>query len=235
MTERRYGKSVRGPVKRRNRYTSVSFTSLRLLEECPRCFVRHVKGERRPSFPAAGILFAMDIATKGLIGKIIGGQSPPQCLQSVPGRFVRLPQATMRVTCDEFRLSLVSKLDALIVSKKDYLPWDNKTAGRRKSPEAIQRFFGLQGCIYNFVLRKLGYRVRGESVFCEWFPHVEPDGTIRFETAFHLIETPVERATNVLRQAQQVLDGPVPDPDPNCDYCTWALKLNGKFANEDAR
>jgi len=200
----------------------VSFSSLKLLEECPLCFWRYLHKQPRPSFPIASALIRMDLLQKTLIDKVIVEGTVPEALSRIPGKFVSLPQSTLTVSIPELSLSLIAKLDALIQAGESFVPLDNKTAGAPKDADALSKYFGLQGSIYNLALQRIGYPVEERSIFCQWFPVLDGND-IRVATEVTSIETPIAKAIEVLERARRILDANRPSGSPGCPYCSWGL------------
>lgn len=222
------------------RFPTVSFSSLSLLRECKgRCFWLHMRGRPRPGKPMPGILIRMDLDQKAVIESVIAGASRPEVLAEVPGRFIPIPHssgASLTVQVEELRLRVVGKLDALVDVGGAYVPVDNKTFGKAKPASEVAKYYSAQGSLYGFLLQSLGYPVPrpARAIFIQWIPHVRREGGARIETQVTEIVTPIEDASALLRRAREVLDGPTPEPDADCDYCMWA-ETAGESQEGDAR
>ncbi len=80
--------------------------------------------------------------------------------------------------------------------------------------------------IYNLLLRKNGYQTEDYAYLLFYHPlEVDEHGSVVFHTDLIRVEVSVSNAEKIFARALEVLQGEMPEPAEDCDYCRWAEKL----------
>lgn len=209
----------------------LSATTLKLFQECPRCFWRHVnKGIERPRGPFPSLPSGIDRILKEYFDRYRQqGVLPPLVDGQLDGGTLAHQAMTLGFNDAATKARLWGKLDDCLVLKDARLaPLDHKT--RASAPEDVsytQKYYQLQMDVYTLLLERSGQRTSRTAYVIYYFPVIgELHKGFPFQVAVHCVETDPEGAYAVFQEACRCLAGPQPASGEVCAYCRWAAVVS---------
>lgn len=207
----------------------LSPTTLKLFQECPRCFWRHCRQRiERPRGPFPSLPGGIDRVLKTYFEEYRRqGTLPPLVRGQVEGRLSTTP-LTLGFTDERLQVRLWGKLDDCLVLPDGRLtPLDHKT--RASAPADVtytQQYYQLQMDVYTLLLERAGHAVSRTAYVVYYFPVAGSlhDG-FPFQVAVHHIATHPDAAYELFCAACRCLEQPKPASGPACEYCRWAATI----------
>ena len=204
----------------------LSASTLKLFQECPRCFWMHVNKQiERPRGPFPSLPSGIDRVLKGYFETYRKrGTLPPLIDGKLHGTLATNP-LTLGFNDANTKSRLWGKLDDCIIQADERLaPLDHKT--RASAPEDLsytQKYYQLQMDVYTLLLDRNGHRTSRTAYVVYYFPvqGALHDG-FPFEVVVHQIETDPEAAYRLFAGACRCLAGPLPSSSEACGFCRWA-------------
>jgi len=203
----------------------LSASTLKLFQECPRCFWLHINQQiERPRGPFPSLPSGIDRILKIYFdGYRKRGVLPPLVAGKLDGT---LSMSALTLGFDDARTKarLWGKLDdCLILDGGRLAPLDHKT--RASAPNDIsysQQYYQLQMDVYTLLLERNGHATSRTAYLVYYFP---TEGALHegfpFETAVHCIPTDPDGAYALFLAACRCLQGPRPPSADACAYCRW--------------
>ena len=217
----------------------LSASTLKLFQECPRCFWMHINRKvERPRGPFPSLPSGIDRVLKGYFDTYrTRGVLPPLIEGKLQGRLAT-SALTLGFNDDATRARLWGKLDDCVVLPDERLtPLDHKT--RASAPDDLsytQKYYQFQMDVYTLLLERNGYRTTRSAYVVYYFP---VDGTLHegfpFEVAVHHVATDPEAAYQIFANACQALAGPMPESAEACGFCRWAVASGARSAASSAK
>ena len=204
----------------------LSASTLKLFQECPRCFWLHVNQKiERPRGPFPSLPSGIDRILKAYFDRYRRqGILPPLVEGKLPGT-LETTELTIGFTDPSAKARLWGKLDdCLRLPDGRVAPLDHKTRASAPADTSYsQLYYQLQMDVYTLLLERNGHPTNHTAYLVYYFP---VDGELHrgvpFETAVHAIATDPDRAHGVFLDGCRCLAGPLPVPGPKCGYCRWA-------------
>jgi len=210
----------------------LSASTLKLFQECPRCFWLHVNQKiERPRGPFPSLPSGMDRVLKAYFDTYRKrGVLPPLVQGKLKGVLATHPM-TLGFNDVRTKARLWGKLDDCIVHADGRLaPFDHKT--RASAPDGVsytQKYYQFQMDVYTLLLERNGHPVSRTAYVVYYFPlEGELHQGFPFGVDVHTITTDPDGAYEVFAAGCRCLAGPLPPPGPVCDYCRW---LQARAAN----
>jgi hypothetical protein len=204
----------------------LSASTLKLFQECPRCFWLHLnKKLERPRGPFPSLPSGIDRVLKAYFdGYRRQGALPPLIAGKLPGTLASQP-LTLGFNDEPTGSRLWGKLDDCIALPGGQLaPLDHKT--RASAPEDLsytQTYYQFQMDVYTLLLERNGQRASRTAYVVYYFP---VGGVLHqgfpFDVAVHEIRTNPERAYRVFQDGCRCLEGSLPPSGDACEFCRWA-------------
>ncbi|MBW2980708.1 PD-(D/E)XK nuclease family protein [Candidatus Woesearchaeota archaeon] len=209
----------------------LSPSSLNLLKECPRCFwLHHNKKIRRPEGIFPSLPGGMDRILKTHFDFFMENNSLPPELRELEG--VKL--FNNKELLKEWRNNLKGiqwtdkkgnllrgAVDNILVKGDKLIVLDYKTRGYPLKEDTAAHYQN-QLDIYNFLLRKNNKETEDYAYLLFYHPEkVDENGKVIFNTDLVKMKTDIKNAENIFKKAIQTLEGDMPKPDKDCDYCKW--------------
>lgn len=125
---------------------------------------------------------------------------------------------------------LFGALDDCLVDEKSlsssgeayYIPLDYKTRGSAPKYGDSERYYQTQLDAYGLLLSTNGYKTRNFAYLVYYYPNeVVENGVVRFDIEPVKVEIDIKRARNTFCAAVELLRGPMPEYNNNCEYCCW--------------
>ena len=203
----------------------LSASTLKLFQECPRCFWFHInKKVERPRGPFPSLPSGIDRVLKAYFDTYRRtGTLPPLIDGKLTGQLAT-NDLTLGFTDAQTRIRLWGKLDDCIILPGQRLaPLDHKT--RASAPNNLsytEQYYQLQMDVYTLLLERNGHPTSRTAYVVYYFPVV---GTLHqgfpFDVSVHHITTDPDRAYEVFLAACQCLAGTLPSAAPACEFCRW--------------
>lgn len=202
----------------------LSPSSLNLMEDCPRCFWLYInKKIRRPSGPMAGIVMKIESVVKSYFNQYRElGELPPIIAKQVKGTLaVDMPKTLYYTEENGIKLSGRSD-DYLELENGEILPFDHKTKAKEPEPKPHPAY-KLQLDVYSYLLQMNDYNKTNEAYLAFYYPDNEYElhkGMNINCKVINIVTNPA-RVKKLVKKAYKVLNGPIPKPSDNCEYCKW--------------
>ena len=205
---------------------ALSASTLKLFQECPRCFWLHINRKlERPRGPFPSLPSGMDRILKvyfdayrkqGTLPLLIRGKLDGQ-----------LAQQPLTLGFDDARVGarLWGKLDdCVILPDQTLAPLDHKT--RASAPADVsysEKYYQFQMDVYALLLERNGHPTSRTAYLVYYFPlEGELHEGVPFGVAVHQLTTHPETAYTVFTNACRCLEGPLPSSGEACEFCRWA-------------
>ncbi len=213
-------------------------SSLSLLGDCPRCFWLHFNMNiKRPSGIFPSLPSGMDKILKSHFDAFRDkGELPPEITEV--GEDIKLfdDVELLALWRNNFRgIQWIDgngnlfrgAVDNILKNGDKLIVLDYKTRGYPLKEDTANHYQN-QLDIYNFLLRKNGYKTEDYAYLIFYHPsHVNENGLISFNTDLVKIEVSIENAESIFNEALRILDGDIPPSSENCGYCKWIESNKG--------
>jgi len=200
------------------------------MTECPRCFwLTQHKVWKRPSGAFPSLPSGMDGILKAHFDKFMKqGKLPPELCDKSECKNLRLfdDEEKLTVWRNNFKgISWTDKEGNVIRGAVDNLLWDKdkivvldyKTRGFPCKDDTHEHY-QLQLDIYNFLLRKNGYKTEDFAYLLFYYPkEVLEGGEVVFNTELKKIKVDVKNAEAIFNKAVKLLNTDC--PSKCCDWC----------------
>lgn len=204
----------------------LSASTLKLFQECPRCFWLHLTRKiERPRGPFPSLPSGIDRVLKGYFETYrTRGVLPPLIDGKLDGTLAT-SALTLGFTDATRGTRLWGKLDDCIVLPDQRLaPLDHKT--RASAPADVgytEKYYQFQMDVYTLLLERNGHRASRTAYVVYYYP---VDGALHdgfpFGVTVHRIATDPDRAYQIFADACRCLAGPLPACGEACEFCRWA-------------
>ncbi len=209
----------------------LSASTLKLFQECPRCFWLHInKKIERPRGPFPSLPSGIDRVLKGYFDTYRQqGLLPPLIRGKIEGRLAS-NALTLGFNDARTHARLWGKLDdCLVLPDARLAPLDHKT--RASAPDGVsytEKYYQFQMDVYTLLLERNGHSVSRSAYVVYYFP---VEGALHdgfpFEITVHNIATHPEEAYRVFVDGCRCLEGPLPEASDTCAFCRWAQTRAG--------
>lgn len=204
----------------------LSASTLKLFQDCPRCFWLHLNQRiERPRGAYPSLPSGMDRVLKRYFETYRKqGTLPPLINGKLQGTLATTP-LTLGFNDPQTKARLWGKLDdCVVLSDQRVAPLDHKT--RASAPEDLsytQKYYQLQMDVYTLLLERNGHRTSRTAYVVYYYP---TEGALHegvpFGVAVHKVATDPDAAYAVFAEACRCLAGPQPAAPAACEYCRWA-------------
>ena len=209
----------------------LSASTLKVFQECPRCFWLHLnKKIERPRGPFPSLPSGIDRVLKGYFDTYRAqGILPPLVAGKLDGKLAT-NELTLGFNDPHAQARLWGKLDdCLILPDQRLAPLDHKT--RASAPDDLgytEKYYKFQMDVYTLLLERAGHRTSRTAYVVYYFP---VGGALHngfpFDVAVHKITTDPEKAYAVFSAACRCLAGALPSAGAACGFCRWAQTQSG--------
>ena len=204
----------------------LSASTLKLFQECPRCFWLHINKQiERPRGPFPSLPSGMDRVLKAYFdGYRKRGTLPPLIQGKLTGALSAQPM-TLGFNDPQTKARLWGRLDdCIVLAGAKLAPLDHKT--RASAPDDVsytQKYYQFQMDVYTLLLERNGHPTSRTAYVVYYFPlEGELHQGFPFGVDVHTIETDPEGAYEVFAAACRCLAGSLPSCAAACEYCRWA-------------
>lgn len=216
----------------------LSPSSLNLFAECNRCFwLRFNRGIIRPRGPFPGLPMGMDRTIKEFFDEHRTRGELPAELSGLQGAKLFNDQRLLDTWRNNFKglrwqdkegNILQGALDDVLERKGKLSCLDFKTKASAPKIDSAH-YYELQLSVYNFLLKKNGYKVEDVGHILFYFPEQGYKNQIfRFGTNLIKVRLEPDYAEGIFKQAIQCLRGDL--PEKTCEFCKYIREddTNGK-------
>ena len=211
-------------------------STLNIFLNCPRCFwLDKNKGIKRPRGIFPSLPGGMDLVIKKYFDSYrLNNTLPPEIEGRVKGRLFsdtavlekwrNWRRSDLFYEDEKSNALLTGALDDCLVEDNYYMPLDYKTRGS-KLKEDPRKYYQNQLDCYCLMLESGGFKSNGLAYLLYYWPEeVRQDGIVKFCVKPIKIETNVESAKKIVKDAARLLSLPMPEANPACEYCGLVAK-----------
>src|SRR3989344_4333054 len=215
----------------------VSPSSLKIFENCPRCFWLQVKKKiSRPSMGFPTLPNGMDRILKVHFDKFRDkGELPPELCyhkhcedmklfddEELLGEW-RSNFKGVQYIDEEYGVLLHGAVDNILTKGKKLIVLDYKTRGGAVKEDTASNS-QLQLDLYNFLLRKNNYDTEDYAFLLFYMPkEVKENGGVVFDTNLEKVRINIGNGERVFKEALDILESEEPpEPSQKCEFCRWA-------------
>ena len=211
----------------------LSKSSMSLIEDCPRCFwLQIVKKIRRPAGIFPSLPSGMDRILKEHFDKFRENNDlPPELKKNNLNvklfndkellKLWRNNRKGIEYYDKENDIILMGAVDDILDNNGKLIVLDYKTRGFDLK-EDTAHMYKDQVNIYNFLLRKNGYKTEDYAYLLFYMPEkVLETGEIIFKSELIKMKVDVEHAEILFKRAIKIIKGECPESGKDCKYCKW--------------
>lgn len=209
----------------------LSPSGLSLFLNCPRCFwLEKNKNIKRPRGIFPSLPGGMDLVIKTYFDKYrTKNELPPEVNGRLPGMLLsnmsmldkwRSWRAT-DLGYEDKRINAIlsGALDDCLVENGNYIPLDYKTRGSDLI-EDPRKYYQTQLDCYCLILESSGFKTKGLAYLLYYWPtEVFENGMVKFKVEPIKVETNIESAKKIFKDAVVLLTHEIPKANPTCEYC----------------
>lgn len=216
---------------------TLSPSTLNLLKDCPRCFwLQFNKGIKRPAGIFPSLPSGMDKILKAHFDSYRDrGELPPELNDCKDDCKLFDDVEKLKVWRSNFKgiqwkdnkgNLFRGAVDNILQKGGKLIVLDYKTRGFPLKEDTADHYQN-QLDIYNFLLRKNDYETEDYAYLLFYHPkEVSPNGDVVFNTDLIKMEISVKNAERIFKEAIEVLEGEMPEPSEECEYCKWTETSN---------
>ena len=207
----------------------LSPSSINLMLECPRCFwLQVVKGIKRPETVFPSLPSGMDKILKEHFDRFMEkNELPPEIKEECAGYGLfndkplldlwRNNRKGIEYRDPESGVLLHGAIDNLLIKDGKLVVLDYKTRGFPLKEDSHEHY-QVQMDIYNFLLKKNGYKTEDYTYLLFYYPNkVTETGEVIFDAKLIKIKTSAENGEKVFNDAVNLLKGEC--PKEKCEWC----------------
>lgn len=225
---------------------TLSPSKLNLLNDCTRCFYdQNALNIPRPRGIMPSLPGGMDRTMKKYFSNF-RGELPPVINGLVPGVLYQDAaklkkwqywKTAPRYVDASLSVEVYGAIDDLLIQPDGSVdPFDFKTKGAMPETDGSE-YYQLQMDIYNLLFASNGFKVNNRAFLGYLFPlAVNPAEQpadamkilpVNFGVCVFELKCSTERAKETIAKACEILRGPRPDPNPECEVCSFVEKRFG--------
>jgi hypothetical protein len=119
---------------------------------------------------------------------------------------------------------LIGALDDCLVEEGSYIPLDYKTRGSELKDDPRKYYQNQLDC-YCLMLEACGFKTKNLAYLLYYWPEeVRQDSIVKFHVRPIRIETNIESAKEIVKDAAALLAAPMPKSSDTCEYCNLVAK-----------
>lgn len=207
----------------------LSATAIENMKRCSRCFwLEKHEGIRQPEGIVSRLANRFDVVIKRYFDLYRPqGELPPMIAGKVEGKLQHPFQEKYWHRLND-RYGYYGKLDeCLVTSKGTYTPVDHKTASSDPNTRELIPAYQFQLNSYAFLLEQNGRPTTGIGHLIYFFPgHGDKlhEG-FPMEVTVKTLKTNPAAVMPDIKRAISILEGPLPKPNPDCDFCGYVEQV----------
>ncbi len=203
----------------------LSHTGIEGMERCPRCFwLLYRKGVRQPEGIVSRLANRFDKVLKNYFDTFRGTNDlPPMIEEKIKGTLQNPFTETYFVRIDA-KYGFLGKLDECIISPEGlHIPFDFKTSSSDPREKETLPAYQSQIDAYLFILKQNGKNIADYG----YLMYVYPDEGKKLHDGFPMIihltklQGDPKRTAEKISRAISVLEGEIPQANPDCPFCKY--------------
>lgn len=219
----------------------LSPSALNIFLDCPKCFwLEKNKSIKRPRDIFPSLPGGMDLVIKTYFDRYrIKNEMPQEIKDKLPGKLFSnmkilekwrsWKQTDLIYRDNSIDATLSGALDDCLVEGGFYIPLDYKTRGSELI-EDPRKYYQTQLDCYCLILESSGFKTKGLAYLLYFWPlEVFEKGMIHFKVEPIKIETNLDSAKEIFRNAVVCLKNEMPKESPNCEYCKLVINRKNEF------
>lgn len=218
----------------------LSPSTLRIFEECPRCFWLHFNEKiKRPAHPFPSLPSGIDKILKEYVDSYREKNTLPEELSGLEKGTKLFEDSELLKKWrginkgvrwnDKKGNTIMGLLDDLLEKDGKLIVMDYKTRGFPLKEDTAE-YSKTQLEVYTWLLSKNGYQTEDYSYLLFYRPKkVEGSKLISFETDLVKMDVSIDNAEKVIDDALKTLKGKIPKSSEDCEYCRWAEEVKDFF------
>ncbi len=207
----------------------LSHSAIEELNRCPRCFwLSHKEGIKQPEGIQSKLANRFDVILKKYFDSYREKNQLPPLIQGKIKASLKKPfkEAYFYKFNDDF--GFYGKLDECFINENgEHIPVDFKTAS--SDPREKETLSAYQNQIdeYLFLLEENHLKVANFGYLIYFFPEMTLELSNGFPMIVHIvkIERKVKDIRKRIEKAVKILQGPIPESSPDCNFCNWFDKV----------
>jgi CRISPR/Cas system-associated exonuclease Cas4 (RecB family) len=147
-------------------------------------------------------------------------QLPPIIEGEVRGKLPKGMPKTLYYTNDNGSVLMGRPDEYLELEDGAVVPFDHKT--KSKAPESVHPAYQLQMDVYSYLLKMNGYKTQNKAYLAYYCPYdCDVHEGIGTDCKVIEVKTDLERTKKLLKKAEDILEGDIPEPSEGCEFCKW--------------
>ncbi len=217
----------------------LSPSALNIFLDCPKCFwLEKNRSIKRPRGIFPSLPGGMDSVIKTYFDTYrIKDAMPSEVKGKLPGklfsnmnkleRWRSWLQTELSYEDKTINAALSGALDDCLDDGGFYIPLDYKTRGS-ELVEDPRKYYQTQLDCYCLILDASGFKTKGLAYLLYYWPlEVFEEGMMRFKVEPIRIETNINSAKKIFRDAVACVKGEMPQASAHCEYCSFVASRNG--------
>src|SRR3989338_6904933 len=213
----------------------LSPSALNIFLDCPKCFwLEKNRSIKRPRGIFPSLPGGMDSVIKTYFDTYRTKDAmPPEVKGKLQGKLFSSMsklekwrswlQTELSYEDKTINAALSGALDDCLEDDGFYIPLDYKTRGSELI-EDPRKYYQTQLDCYCLILDASGFKTKGIAYLLYYWPlEVFEEGMMRFKVEPIRIETNIDSAKKIFRDAVACLKQEMPSASPNCEYCKFVL------------
>lgn len=214
----------------------LSHTGIETLERCPRCFwLYYRKGIRQPEGIVSRLANRFDIVMKNYFNSFRStGELPPMVKNQLIGKLQEPFQEKYYVRLND-TYGFWGKLDECLVNENgEHIPVDFKTSSSDPRDKETLTAYLAQIDDYIFILKENGKKIAGFGYLVYVYPDYGKELHNGFPMIIHVVKLDgnPENTSKRISKAIPVLEGKLPQPSKDCNFCSWLVKVKQELTEE---
>ncbi|MGB3082955.1 MAG: PD-(D/E)XK nuclease family protein [Candidatus Omnitrophota bacterium] len=214
----------------------LSPSALNLFSECPRCFwLDKNKGIKRPRGIFPSLPGGMDLIIKKYFDSYrLNSDMPPEIKGKITGKLFsdittlekwrNWRNSDLRYEDKSSNAVLIGALDDCLVEDDYHIPLDYKTRGSELKDDPRKYYQNQLDC-YCLMLESCGFKTKSLAYLLYYWPEdVRPGSVVKFHVEPIRIETNIESAKKIVKDAATLLASSMPRSSANCEFCNLVAK-----------
>lgn len=213
----------------------LSHTGLETLERCPRCFwLQYNKKIYQPEGIVSRLANRFDLILKNYFNIYRSiGELPPMVKGKIEGKLQNPFQEKYFVRIND-KYGFYGKLDEVLENEfGELIPVDFKTASSDPREKETLPAYQSQIDDYLFLLKQSGKKTAGYGYLIYLFPDHGKNLHEGFPMIIHItkIKGNPSKSAERISKAVSLLEGKIPLPSSDCEFCNWRESLNKEIAD----
>lgn len=202
----------------------LSHTAIEMINRCPKCFwLKYNKKIYQPQGIVSRLANRFDIVLKNYFDSYREiGILPPMIEGKIKG-ILQSPFQERYYHKIDGQYGFYGKLDECIIQDNLYVPIDFKTTSSDPREKEIMEAYQHQIDEYIYLMEVNKKKTTGYGYLIFFFPEFNNEVHNGFPMIMEIVkvEAHPELVEKRIQKAIDILKNPIPDSNPECEYCKW--------------